>query len=230
MEQKGLGLSPHATNEEISPMSQFERPTGLSGKIWARGMAWGHRSFYENTARVLDLKEDDRYLEIGFGSGFFIKKYASHVSRIAGLDYSEDMVKLARSVNEDLVKMGKAEFKLGDVSNLPWGDNEFSVVVGIETFFFWSDPEKSLREIFRVLVPGGRLVLEMAYNKDDGMDHTKPIEKYHLRLYSAEEMKKLLSDSGFGDIHFEYYKSLWVPFKGHIVPKGMIVKAVKRNT
>jgi arsenite methyltransferase len=208
-------------------MSQAERPTGFFGKILARGMAWGHRSFYENTARVLDLKEDDKYLEIGFGSGFFIKKYASHVSRIAGLDCSEDMVKLAGNVNADVVKLGKAEFKLGNVSDMPWDNNEFSVVVAIENFFFWSDPEKALEEIFRVLVPGGKLVLEMAYNKDDGRDHTKQIEKYHLKLYSAEEMKKLLRESGFSDIHVEYYKSLWIPFKGHIVPKGMIVEAVK---
>ena len=89
-------------------MSQAEKPTGFFGKILARGMAWGHKSFYENTAKVLDLKEDDKYLEIGFGSGFFVKKYVSHVSRIAGLDYSEDMVKLANSVNGDLVKLGKA--------------------------------------------------------------------------------------------------------------------------
>jgi cyclopropane fatty-acyl-phospholipid synthase-like methyltransferase len=61
-------------------MSQVAKPTGFFGKILARGMAWGHRGFYENTAKVLDLQNDDTYLEIGFGSGLFIKKYASHVS------------------------------------------------------------------------------------------------------------------------------------------------------
>jgi ubiquinone/menaquinone biosynthesis C-methylase UbiE len=208
-------------------MSQAAKPIGFFGKVLARGMAWGHRGFYKNTAKVLNLQSDDNYLEIGFGSGLFIKKYAAHVSSIAGLDYSEDMVKLASSINEDLIKSGKAEFRQGNVSNLPWDNNKFSVVVGIETFFFWAEPEKSLKEIFRVLLPSGRLVLEMAYNKDDGRDHTKQIEKHHLKLYSGEEMKTLLRASGFSKITINYFKSLWIPFKGHIVPKGMIVKAIK---
>jgi len=137
------------------------------------------------------------------------------------------MVKLASSINKNLIKSGKAEFQQGNASALPWNDNEFSVVVGIETFFFWLEPEASLKEIFRVLAPGGRLVLEMAYNKDDGRDHTKQIEKYNLKLYSGEEMTTLLKASGFSDISIDYYHSLWLPFKGYVVPKGMIVKAKK---
>ena len=211
-------------------MSQVSKPTGFFGKLLARGMAWGHRSFYKNTARILDLKNDDKYLEIGFGSGLFIKKYASHVSHVAGLDCSKDMVKLASTINRDLIESGKAEFIQGDVSTLPWKDNEFSVVAGIETFFFWSEPKAALAKICRVLVPGGRLVIEMAYNKDDGRDHAKQVEKYALKLYSGEEMVRLLKESGFSEVYIDYYKSLWIPFKGHVVPKGMIVKAVKRKT
>ena len=191
-------------------------------------MAWGHKDFYKNTAKVLNLKHNDKYLEIGFGSGLFIKKYVSHVSRIAGLDYSEDMVELASNINKNLIKSGKAEFKHGDLTSLPWHDNEFSVVVTIETFFFWPEPAASLKEIFRVLIPGGRLVIEMAFNKDDGLDHTKHIKKYKLKLYSANEMTKLLKESGFNDIDIDYYKGFWIPFKGYVVPKGMIVKAFKK--
>ncbi len=209
-------------------MSQIAKPTGTYGKILARGMACGHRDFYKNTAKFLDLKNDDTYLEIGFGSGIFIKKYASHVSKIAGLDYSEDMVHLASSINRNLIESGRAEFIQGNVSSLPWHNNEFSVVVGIETFYFWPEPITSLKEIFRVLVPGGRLVIEMSYNKEDGLDHTKHLRMSNFNLYSAEEITKMLEKSGFINISITYYRSLWIPFKGYVVPRGMIVKAIKK--
>jgi len=209
-------------------MSQFAKPTGFFGKILAKGMARGHKDFYKNAARAIDPKNDDIYLEIGFGSGIFIKKYISHVSKIAGIDYSEDMVKLASDINRNLVESGKAEFKQGYASSLPWADNEFTVVAAIEVFFFLNETEKTLKEIFRILKPGGRLIIEMAFNKDDGVDHKKHIKKMNLKLYSGKEMKRLLNEAGFSDIVIDYYKAFWIPIKGHIVPKGMVVKGIKK--
>ena len=135
-------------------MSQFAKPTGFFGKILAKGMARGHKQFYKNALKSINPKKDDEYLEIGFGSGIFIKKYMSHVSKIAGIDYSEDMVKLATNINKKLVESGKAEFKHANASSLPWPDNEFTIVAMIETFFFLNETEKTLREILRVLKPG----------------------------------------------------------------------------
>jgi hypothetical protein len=42
-------------------------------------------------------------------------------------------------------------------------------------------------------------------------------------------MKTLLKEAGFSDISITYYKGLWIPFKGYVVPKGMVVKAKKRK-
>lgn len=209
-------------------MAQIAKPTGIYGRILARGMAWGHKDFYKNSAQALCLTPDDRYLEIGFGAGLFIKRYASHVSSIAGLDHSQDMVAVAASVNRKLVEAGKAEFRQGDASSIPWGDNEFSKVAAIETFYFWAEPEASLREIFRVLAPSGRMVVEMSYNRDDGLDHAKLVRARGVNLYGGEEMKMLLSRAGFSDIAIDYYKALWFPIKGHVVPKGMIARATKK--
>ena len=210
-------------------MSQFAKPTGLFGRVLARGMAWGHRDFYRNTAKVLDLKKDDAFLEIGFGSGIFIEKYASHVAKVAGVDYAQEMVSLARRINKKLINAGKADLRFGDVSLLPWTDNEFTAAATIETFFFWPNPEKGLKEIFRVLKPSGRFVLEMSYNKEDGLDHAKDIQKMGLRLYDSKEAISLLKKAGFKDISVSYYQGFWLPFKGYVVPKGMIVKGVKRK-
>jgi len=210
-------------------MSQFAKPTGFFGKILAKGMARGHKEFYKNALKAINPKKDDGYLEIGFGSGIFIKKYMSHVSKIAGIDYSEDMVKLASDINRKLVESGKAEFKQGYASSLPWADNEFTVVAAIEVFFFLNETEKTLKEIFRILKPGGRLIIEMAFNKDDGVDHKRHIKKMNLKLYSGKEMKKLLNEAGFSDIVIDYYKAFWIPIKGYIVPKGMVVKAIKKT-
>jgi ubiquinone/menaquinone biosynthesis C-methylase UbiE len=209
-------------------MSQFAKPTGFFGKILAKGMARGHKEFYKNALKAINPKKDDEYLEIGFGSGIFIKKYISHVSKIAGIDHSEDMVKLASDINRRLVESGKAEFKQGHASSLPWADNEFTVVATIETFFLLTEIEKTLNEIFRVLKPGGRLIIEMSYNKDDGEDHKRLIKKMKLKLYSGEEIKNLLKKAGFNDIVVDYYKAFWIPIKGYIVTKGMVVKGIKK--
>ena len=76
--------------------------------------------------------------------------------------------------------------------------------------------------------PGGRLIIEMAFNKDDGVDHKRHIKKMGLKLYSGEEMKNLLKKAGFSDIVINYYKAIWIPIRGYIVPKGMVVKGLKK--
>jgi hypothetical protein len=49
-----------------------------------------------------------------------------------------------------------------------------------------------------------------------------------MRLYSAEEMKQLLTEAGFSKVEIHYFKAVKMPFKGYIVPRGMILKAVNR--
>ncbi len=67
----------------------------------------------------------------------------------------------------------------------------------------------------------------MAFNKDDGLDHTEDIKKMNFKLYSADEMGRILKETGFKDITYDYYQGFRIPFKGYVVPRGMIIRAVK---
>jgi ubiquinone/menaquinone biosynthesis C-methylase UbiE len=210
-------------------MNQAEKPTGFFGILSAKAMAYGHKDFYSNTASVLQLTKEDEFLEIGFGSGMFINKYATNVKSITGIDYSADMVTLARSINKELVNHKKAVFLQGDALLLPFADNSFTAICAIESFYFWSDPLKALKEIYRVLKPGGRVVIELAFNKEDGQNHDREVKHQNIVLYSEEDMKKHFSDAQFEKILFNYYQGFKVPIKGYAVPKGMIVTGYKKK-
>ena len=80
-------------NESKEKLSQGAKPIGFGGRIMARLMAVAHRTIYKNVAAALNLQPEDDYLEVGCGSGIFMKSYASDVHSIAGLDHFEDMVK-----------------------------------------------------------------------------------------------------------------------------------------
>ena len=183
-------------------------------------MVTGHRTIYKNVAAALNLKPEDDYIEVGCGSGIFMKLYASHVHSVAGLDHSEDMVKLASRYNQKRVEEDTAEFCHGDASELPWEDEKFSAAAAIATFFFWPKPLESLKEIHRVLRPGGRLVISLGWNADDGIDHTKHIKKYGIRLYTGREMQAMFKEAGFRESSIAYSK-------GFGMPRLMIASAVK---
>jgi len=183
-------------------------------------MAKGLRTVYENVATVLNLQPEDDFLEIGFGSGIFIKSYASHVRSIAGLDHSEDMVKLATKYNRELVEAGTAEFQHGEASQLPWEDERFSAVATIATFVLLPKPLESLKEIHRVLRPGGRLVISVEWNAEDGVDYTRYIKKYGIRVYTGKEIQAMFQEAGLSESCITYSK-------GFRMPKLMIVRALK---
>jgi hypothetical protein len=60
------------------------------------------------------------------------------------------------------------------------------------------------------------------------MDHTKNIKKMGLQLHSGEEMTILLKNAGFENIVIDYFEAVKVPLKGYLVPKGMVVTAIKK--
>jgi ubiquinone/menaquinone biosynthesis C-methylase UbiE len=206
---------------ETRRMPQVGLPRGLLGRLTFIFMNLGHRSIYQNMAKVLHLGPEDDFVEVACGNGYFIKKYASHVRSVAALDLSELAVNMATKRNKDRVAAGTAEFVQGDASRLPWQDGRFSAAAAMGGFPMLPDSAQWLKEMCRVLRPGGRAVVCIEWNAEDGKDHTKEIKKWGMRVWSENDVRVLLQEAGFSDSTITYGKGL-------MMPKMMIARGIKR--
>jgi ubiquinone/menaquinone biosynthesis C-methylase UbiE len=93
-----------------------------------------------------------RLLDVGVGTGHHLAQLRAHGYDGTGVDGSPEMLERARAANPG------ADLRRADVSSLPFGDGEFDLVVCIEVLRYLEDSGPCVREIARVLRPGGRCV------------------------------------------------------------------------
>jgi SAM-dependent methyltransferase len=143
--------------------AQFGRPTGLRGR--AAGLLMAHRP--SNRRRnswpvsVLDVRRDDRVLEIGVGPGLAIRELSRIAAEgyVCGIDHSELMLRWARRRNADGLRRGVVDLRLGSVDELPEFDAPFDKLLAVNTMLFWSEPVARLAELRRLLRPGGLIAV-----------------------------------------------------------------------
>ncbi len=108
----------------------------------------------EGVAPLLDevkVSGGDRVLDVGTGPGLVAAVAAERGANPVGLDFSEAMLAEARRLHP------KIEFRAGSAEAMPFGDGEFDAVVGNFVLHHSGDPNKVLKEAFRVLRPDGRM-------------------------------------------------------------------------
>lgn len=175
------------------------KPRGPLGQVYARVMAVGHRPVYAMLAGYLDLQPDDDLLDVGCGSAGLLTHHAAHVRHVAGLDASALQVGMARRRLAERIAAGSAEIVLGDAAALPWEAGRFSVVTSLFSVEFHPDPRRSVREMQRVLRPGGRAVISLGWTvADASLSGTKDVAGYW--RWSAVDAQRLMEDAGFDDV------------------------------
>jgi SAM-dependent methyltransferase len=90
------------------------------------------------------------------------------------------------------------------VSELPFADGMFDLVTGVETHFWWPNLPGDMREVFRVVKPGGMCILIAEVYKGANTLVSRLAEKYASRtgmmLLSVEEHRELFTNAGFSEV------------------------------
>ena len=157
-------------------------------------------------AGALDLRPEDDLLEVACGAGAFLEKRARHVRHIAGIDHSQIQVRMARRRLRDRVAAGTAEIVEGDAAAIPWDDATFSAVA-CNCISCLSEPERSLREMCRVLRPGGRIALSIDHCPDEETAR-RAEEQWGLPAWTDAELCALLHQLGFREIAVSHAKKM----------------------
>lgn len=195
--------------------NQVRKPTRWLGIIFASIMNLSHSKLTDWGLRHLQIDNDFVILDVGCGGGRTIQKLSALATEgtVYGVDYAKGSIAASRAKNAELIKAGRVQLYHAPVSRLPFPDNRFDVVTAIETQYYWPDLPNDMREIKRVLKPGGTLLIIAETYKGGRYDWLKgPVMKaLRSELLSVVEQQRVFSASGYVDVQlFEERDQGWM--------------------
>ena len=156
-------------------MSFFEntrKPEGFGGKIMVAMMNVGHSAVARWGLQFLNAAP-------GHGSaGLRLRRRGEHQETsekmpegiVKGIDYSPVSVEKSKKVNEAAIAEGRCTVLQGSVADMIFAGDWFDAVTAFETVYFWPDLPQCFREVYRVLKPGGTLLVCNESNGDTDKD------------------------------------------------------------
>ena len=181
--------------------AQLRRPSGPLAPLFGAILDRGNRRINRTAIDLLDVGPEHEVLEIGFGGGAALGRLLDATGRpVAGVEISDAMVRrVSRRFRRETAD-GRLRVQQAGVSALPYPDSSFDRVLTVQTIHFWPDLEEGMREILRVLRPGGRLVVAKATSEEM---QKRSFTRYGFRFISDEELRGLLESAGFSRVSVE---------------------------
>lgn len=190
-------------------VTQCQKPSGLFGQFVLWNMNSRHSGVTDWGLSHVSIHQSDVILDVGCGGGRTVNKLATIAGdgKVCGIDYSQASVAFARKVNRQLIEHGRVAISEGSASQMPYPDNTFDLVTAVETHFWWPDIMAGMREIRRVLKPGGTLVIVGEVYKGADTRMARMVEKYlpltGMKFLTADEHRALFVDSDFSNIQID---------------------------
>lgn len=195
--------------------NQVRKPTRWIGQIFAWIMNLSHSNVTEWGLSHVQIENDFVVLDVGCGGGRTIQKLAALApdGTVYGVDYAKGSVAASRAKNAEFIKAGRVQIYPASVSRLPFPDHQFDLVTAVETQYYWPDLPNDMREIRRVLKPGGTLLIIAETYKGGRYDWLKgPVMKaLRSTFLSIKEQRELFAAAGYTKIEvFEERAKGWM--------------------
>jgi ubiquinone/menaquinone biosynthesis C-methylase UbiE len=173
--------------------------------------------------RETRIKPACTFLDLGCGTGWAVRYAADLLAgngRFVGIDLSQGMIEKAKSDSTGLINV---EFHQANADDLPFDEGIFDTVICSNSFHHYLRPIEALKEVRRVLKPGGKIQI-LDITADDALirwidKRVKRREKEHVKFYSSAEYAQLFNQAGLKHVRSSRLKILY-PLKVHVGEKG----------
>ncbi len=198
---------------------QVRKPGRWAGRFFLWMMNASHSGLTDWGLKHAFIRKDFRILDVGCGGGRTIEKLAAFAPEgmIYGVDYADGSVAASRAKNAGLIQAGRVQVEQATVSRLPFRDDMIDLVTAIETQYYWPDLVNDMREILRVLAPGGTLVIIAESYKNGRFEAIqrpamKLLRSSHL---GVEDQRELFTTAGYREVRvFEERAKGWICVMG----------------
>jgi ubiquinone/menaquinone biosynthesis C-methylase UbiE len=160
-----------------------------------RGMEQRHWHTARHVLARMPVEDGDAVLDLGTGSGYAARALrATGAGRAYGLDAAAEMAGNAREYTDD----PDVAFVVGAFGNLPFADGALDHAFSMEAFYYSTDPHETLREVRRVLRPGGTFYCAVNFYEENDHSHDWPDNVgVPMTRWSAAEYREAFRAAGF---------------------------------